>query len=138
MPILFVIDSRGTSRRAAAYLASILGRGSGFAVRLLHLREPGGLEDRAQRAVERRRRARVTADRALREISELLRRAGVPAGGTSIEVKANDAETDIADTVLLVARRCRCRTIVVPRGLATDLAQMLLSRDHPFTIWAVG
>ena len=27
---------------------------------------------------------------------------------------------------------------VVPRGLATDLAQMLLSRDHPFTIWAVG
>ena len=160
MPVLVVVDGASASARAVEYVGRVLGARPQFAVRLLGVQRPppatlvdvDGAEPHT--AVSRRRRdrlrawrrhARTRVARALDDAREALCAAGIPAGGVAVDVSSADGAGDFADVVLRVARRYRCRTIVVAgeeaawlrRLLRENLAETLVRRSRGTAVWVI-
>jgi nucleotide-binding universal stress UspA family protein len=157
--ILVVVDGSAASRRALAYVATIVRGRRGFSLclttvlppfppRLLESRgteDPEGEEElNAQLKVKQRRWISTmerTAQRTLVNAVALLRDARIKAGAVETPAGSRDA----ADAILDLARDRKCGTVVVGREsvswfrqlFRSDLAEELVRRATGFTIWVV-
>jgi nucleotide-binding universal stress UspA family protein len=163
--LLVVVDESSSSKRAVEYVARVLASRRGFQVCLAYflpqlppaLLEFGGTEDPdkewqldAQLKTEQRQwiaAARKEAQPALNWAWTKLRRAGLPAG--SLATKFSDpfrGQNSLSEEILELARRNKCRTIVVGRRslpwlrrltAGKDLAETLVQQGRGLALWVV-
>lgn len=163
--LLLVVDDSPSSRAAVDYVAKVLGHRRGFQVCLSHFLPPlppillefGGSENpdkERQLDIQLRKdqqqwvdTEKKKAEPALNWARGRLRKAGLPA--TSLTTQFSDPmyEQDSASKEILeLARRNRCRTIVVGRRSLSqfrrltggkDLAEKLVQQGENLTVWIV-
>ena len=163
--LLAVVDESSSSKHAVEYLARVLASRRGFQVCLAHFLPPlpsellefGGAEDPdkerkldAQLKAEQQQWiavARKEAQPALNRACTKLRSAGLPA--TSLTTQFSDpfrGQNSASEEILELARRNKCRTIVVGRQSlpclrrltgGKDLAEKLVQQGKGLTLWIV-
>jgi len=163
--LLVVVDESSSSKSAVEYVARMLHRRRGFQLCLAHFLPPlppillefGGAEDPDK---ERRLDAQLKTEQkqwiaATRKKAELaldwararLRKAGLPATSLTTQFSDPASEQDsVSEEILGLARRNKCRTIVVGRRslswlrritAAKDLAERLVQQGKNLTLWIV-
>lgn len=162
MRLLVVLDETPISRRAVAYVATVVGRRRGFRLCLVHFARPtveapqshnGGEAERdgpphhGPYAQLRRSHpgVRRSAQAAFTRSRTALRNAGVPATALDTQFFDPAERRRAASLILDLARSSKCDTIVVGRGSAPwlcelnpgDLAEELVRRGNGLTIWIV-
>lgn len=163
--LLVVVDASSSSKSAVEYVARVLGHRRGFQLCLAHFLPPlppillefGGAEDPekerrldAQLKTEQQQwiiAARNKAAPTLNWARAKLRKAGLPATSLTIQFSDPAGEQDsVSEEILELARRNKCRTIVVGRRslswlrrIATgkDLAERLVQQGKDLTLWVV-
>lgn len=163
--LLLVVDESPSSKTAVEYVAKVLGHRRGFQVCLAHFLRPlppilmefGGAEnpDKERQLDAQLHRdqeqwidtAKRKAEPALNWARGKLRQAGLPATSLSEQYSDPAHEQDRAsEEILELARRNRCRTIVVGRRslpwlrrltAGKDLAEKLVQEGKGFTLWIV-
>ena len=158
-----VVDESPATKRAATYVAKIVGRQRNLRISLAHLlpRFPAhllefrGAEDpheevRLNRRLKRDQQqwmvgAKKKAQRALGMATATLRRGGVSAHALDIQLSEVVEGLGAAERILQLARARRCNTVVVGRGsvswfqelMRDTLAEDLVRRGKGYTIWVV-
>jgi nucleotide-binding universal stress UspA family protein len=163
--LLVVVDESSSSKSAVEYVARMLRRRRGFQLCLAHFLPPlppillefGGAEDPekekrldAQLKTEQQQwiaDAREKAAPALNWARSRLRKAGLPAGSLTTQFSDPAGEQDsVSEGILELARRNKCRTIVVGRRSLSwlrritagkDLAEKLVQQGKNLTLWIV-
>ena len=161
--LLVVRDDSVASRRAIKYVGKFVGKRRAFRICLVHVLPPfppellehGGSEDPAKEArldaeLKVRQRhwisvAKKTAEKGLHEYRAILQRAGISARAVKTSFCEPGEGRDAADTILHMARRRRCRTVVVGRQSVSwfhqlfshALSEEILRRGKGFCVWAV-
>ncbi len=161
--LLLVIDGSLSSKRAAQYTGTILGRRRGLQIHLLHLLPPlprellefGGAENprkEQQLETELRREqkqwiasAKASAKPALKEAMEMLRKAGIAGHDITCSVSYPTEAHNAARAVLEQARTKKCHTVILGhkahswfRELAgADLTDHILRHASGISIWVV-
>lgn len=163
--LLVVVDESSSSKSAVEYVSRVLRHRRGFRLCLAHFLPPlppmllefGGTEDPDK---ERRLDIQLTteqqqwiaavrkkAEPALNRARAKLRKAGLPA--TSLTTVFSDPASEqnsASEEILELARRNKCRTIVVGRRSLSwlhrlitgkDLAESLVQQGTDFTFWIV-
>lgn len=163
--LLVVVDESSSSKSAVEYVARMLRRRRGFQLCLAHFLPPlppillefGGAEDpdkekrlNAQLKTEQQQwiaAARQKAEPALNWARSRLRKAGLPAASLTTQFSDPAGEQDsVSEEILDLARRNKCRTIVVGRRSLSwlrritagkDLAERLVRQGKNLTLWIV-
>lgn len=163
--LLLVVDDSPSSTAAVKYVANIMGHRRGFHVCLAHFLSPlppmlleyGGSEDpdnegRLDIQLQRDQQkwintARKKAEPVLNRARRRLRKSGLPATALTTQFSNPAHEQDNASGEILdLARRNKCRTIVVGRQSLSwfsritagkDLAEKLVRQGKNLTIWIV-
>lgn len=161
--LLVVRDDSVASRRAVKYVGKFVGKRKAFRICLAHVLPPlppellehGGSEDPVKEArleaelkVAQRRwisAAKKASQKGLHEDCAVLRKVGISARTLKTAFCEPGEDRGAADAILHMARRRRCRTVVVGRqsvswfhGLFShDLSEELLRRGKGFCVWAV-
>ena len=161
--LLVVRDDSVASRRAVKYVGRFVGKRRAFRICLVHVLSPlppelleyGGSEDPVKEAqleadlkVEQHRRisaAKKASQRGLHEDRAVLQKARISARTVKAAFCEPGEGKDAADAILRMARRRRCRTVVVGRQSVSwfhelfihDLSEELLRRGKGFCVWAV-
>ena len=163
--LLIVVDESSSSKSAVEYVARVLSGRRGFQLCLAHFLPPlppillefGGAEDPAkERRLDMQLKtdqqqwivaARNKAEPTLNWARAKLRKAGLPA--TSLTTQFSDPaseENSVSEEILELARRNKCRTIVVGRRSLSwlrrittgkGLAEKLVQRGKDLTLWIV-
>jgi nucleotide-binding universal stress UspA family protein len=161
--LLILVDDSPASRRAVAYVASMVGGQRRLRFYLAHPMAPlpahllefrGAsnpseeerldvqLKDRQNRWTSA---AQDAAQRVFARAQATLRRAGVVPSAVKTEFFTPGSGRQAADGIFKLARAKRCNTVVVGRRsvpwlrklLNTELAEELVRRGTGFTIWVV-
>lgn len=161
--VLMVIDDSEASKRAVRYLAGLVGRRRHFHIILAHVLPPlppellehGGSEDPGREAeLEREMKteqgqwiaaAEKSAQKDLDRASGILKNGGVGRRSVRMLFCAPGEGRQAVDAVLNIARRYRCRTIIVGRRsvsrfhelFSQELPEGLLRRGQGFCIWVI-
>jgi nucleotide-binding universal stress UspA family protein len=161
--LLILVDDSPASRRAVAYVASMVGRQRGLRfylahplapvpARLLEFRGAENPDEEGRLDVQLKGRqnrwtsaAQEAAQQVFARALALLRKAGVVPGAVKTEFFAPSSGRKAADGILKLARANRCDTVVVGRRsvpwvrklLNKELAEELVRRGAGFTIWVV-
>ncbi|MGD0466893.1 MAG: universal stress protein [Terriglobales bacterium] len=163
--LLVVVDESSSSKAAVEYVARVLRRRRGFQLCLAHFLPPlppmllefGGAEDPdkerrldAQLKTDQQQwiaAARKKAEPALNWARARLQKAGLPA--TSLTTQFSDpasGQDSVSEEILELARRNKCRTIVMGhRSLpwlrritaAKDPTERLVQQGKNLTLWIV-
>ncbi len=161
--LLVVIDDSKASKRAVSYVAKLVGGRRGFEVCLAHplpvippsLQEFGsaknpdeGMKLQAELQAEQERwivTAEEKAQPALSRARAELRMAGLAAGAIEEQFCYPSSGRARGDEILELARKRKCRTVVIgseslswlKQLLGDDAVEELLRRGKGFTIWVV-
>ena len=161
--LLVVRDDSVASRRAIRYVGKFVGKRKAFRICLVHVLPPlppellehGGSEDPAKETrleaelkVAQDRwisAAKKASEKGLHEDLVVLRRAGISARTVNTAFCEPGQGRDAADAILRMARRRRCRTVVVGRQSVSwfhelfshALSEEILRRGKGFCVWAV-
>ncbi|NJD68165.1 MAG: universal stress protein [candidate division NC10 bacterium] len=161
--ILVAVDDSEASSRAVTYVATMIGRRSGFRVRLVHvlpsvppaLLECGGSENPEQE--ERREAAEHAAQTRWLDQAEnaarpvlarakwILRKAGMPISGVETQLCTSTSGEEVVREILETARASRCGTVVVGRESLPGLKGLfqhhvgdeLIKRGQGISVWVV-
>lgn len=161
--LLVVVDGSKASKRAVSYVAKMVGRRRGFEVCLAHplsvippaLQEFGSARSpdesmKLQAALQAEQEqwivtAKEDAQPALSHARAELRKAGLAAGAVEEQFCYPSSGRARGDEILELARRRRCRTVVIgseslswlKQLMGNDAVEELLRRGKGFTIWVV-
>lgn len=161
--LLLVLDGSDASKRAVRYVARFVGGRSEFCICLVHvlpplppsLREHGGSYDPAvERRLDRDMRTeqarwieatKKQAQKDLDRACSILMKAGTATSAMQVLFCEPGEPEETAETLLEMANRCRCQTIVVGRRsvswfhetFSQDISEELLRKGKGFCVWAV-
>jgi hypothetical protein len=161
--LLVVFDDSDASVRAVRYVAKLVARRRQFRICLAHvlppfppaLMEHGGSQDPIEERqldlalrTEQGRWITTVKERAQKCLDQavtVLRRAGVSGRAVRTLLCEPGESQETADSLLGMAKKCQCRTVVVGRSsvswlhelFSQDLSEELLRRGKGFCIWAI-
>jgi len=160
--LLVIVDDSVASKRAVSYVGKFVGKRRGFRICLVHvlpslppeLLEYGGSNPAAETLsevdlktdqVRWTAEAKKTSQKVLDEAHATLRKAGILAETMQTLFCEPEEGPYAADAILDMARKCRCRTVVVGkqsvswfhRLFSQELSEELLRRGKGFCVWAV-
>jgi len=160
--VLLAVDTSEASRRAAAYVADVLGGATGFHVGLLHLEVPpkmlewGGSEnpdveekvssERGATYRQMEHESKVEGKAMLQQFQALLVEKAIDVTVLLVQFEEPLNRKNIADHVLHTARERGYGTVVVGRHLFSlweswfqqHVGERLVRTGEGMTIWVVG
>ena len=161
--LLLVLDGSDASKRAVRYVAQFIGGCKELCICLIHvlpplppvLREHGGSYDPsverrldlAMRSAQNRwiETAKKRAQKDLDRAGSILMKEGTSASAIQMLFCEPGEPEETAETILEMAKKCQCQTVVVGRQsvswlhemFSQDISEELLRKGKGFCVWAV-